>query len=165
MYRLLQLLCLFTLLSSCATTRDPTQPLQLNIAVAANANPDDSGRPSPVVVSIFDLKKPQRFRNADYLALLATPRKILRGDMLGVHRINAIAPGSERTLQLALDAQTRHIGIVAELVDFSGVDARATLVLQSRRAHALNLNISANGIAIGPDDDAEGSMFSRFNDD
>lgn len=165
MYRLLHLLGLFALLSGCATTHDPTKPLQLNIAVAANANPDESGRPSPVVVNIFDLKKPQRFRNADYLALLATPRKILRGDMLGIHRINAIAPGSERTLQLALDAQTRHVGIVAELVEFSSVDARATFALQARRTHALTLNISANGITVTSDDGAESSTFSRFNDD
>jgi type VI secretion system protein VasD len=165
MYRLLQLLCLFALLSSCATTHKLTEPLQLNIAVAANANPDDRGRPSPVVVNIFDLNKPQRFRNADYLALLATPRKILRGDMLGVHRINAIAPGSERTLQLAVDAQANHIGIVAELVDFSSVDARATLALQSHRSNALNLSINANGITVTPDGNTESRLFSRFNDD
>jgi type VI secretion system protein VasD len=157
--------CLVALLCSCASAPDRPVPLRLNIAVAANANPDDSGRPSPVVISIFDLARQNRFRNADYLALLTTPQHALQGDMLASHRVTAIVPGVHRSIELMLDAKTRHIGIVAEVVSFSGTSARATVELKPGQAQELNLEIAASGITVVADKLHEPGTFSRFNDD
>jgi len=151
--------------SGCASTTDRATQLKLTIVVAADANPDDTGRPSPVVLGVFDLVRPERFRNADYLDLLSAPEKNLRSDLIDTHRTKAIAPGSQQALTLTLDAQTRHIGIVAELLQFSSAKTRIAIPLNRQRATELKLVVDADGVAINDVSKASSTISGRFNDD
>jgi type VI secretion system protein VasD len=151
--------------SGCATTADRPTQLKLTIVIAADANPDDTGRPSPVVLGVFDLVRPERFRNADYLGLLSAPEKNLRSDLIDTHRTKAIAPGSQQELTLTLDAQTRHVGIVAELLQFSRAKTRISIPLDQLRATELKLTVDADGVAISDAKKTSSTISSRFNDD
>jgi type VI secretion system protein VasD len=161
----LLLASLAIVLSACATNADKPTPLQLTIAVANDANPDETGRPSPVVLGVFDLAQAERFRDADYLALLSAPQKKLRSDLLDQHRLPAIAPGSQRTLALKLDAKANFIGVVAELAQFSDTKARLAIPLKPGRATTLKLIVGAHGITKDDSTPSRISTRDRFNDD
>jgi len=152
-------------LASCATTGNRPIPLQITIAVANDANPDEAGRPSPVVVDIFDLARTERFRDADYLALLSAPERKLRGDVLDQHRLTAIAPGSQRVLTLTADAKTEFIGVIAELVQYSDTKTRLALPLKPGNATTLKLIVNANGIKNSDETRPSFLPRDRFNED
>jgi len=161
----LTLASIVTILAGCATTSDTSTPLQLSITVANDANPDEAGRPSPIVLDIFDLARTERFRDADYLALLSAPQKKLRSDMLDRHRLAAVAPGSQRVLTLAVDPKATYIGVVAELVQFADVKTRLALPLDPGHATTLKLIVNADGIVKSNEAPPRVSLHNRFNDD
>ena len=41
----------------------------LNVAAHGNVNPDDNGRPSPVVLRVYQLKDDAAFKDAEFFAL------------------------------------------------------------------------------------------------
>lgn len=164
MYRFLILFFLSTM-AGCATTPGHPTPLRLDIEVAEDANPDDGGRPSPVVLSIFDLAMPERFSRSNYLTLLSAPEKCLRGDLLGSHRTNAIAPGTQRTIELTAEPSARHVGIIAELVQFPDAKTRVDVPLRPNRLNRVKLRIDSAGIRLRNDDRPRLVTQGRFNDD
>jgi len=160
----LVLASLFIILAGCAATGDRPTPLQLTIAVANDANPDEAGRPSPIVMDIFDLARTERFHDTDYLELLSAPQKKLHGDMLDRHRLTAIAPGSRRLLTLTVDPKATYIGVVAELVQFADAKTRLALPLKPGHATTLKLIVNANGIVKNNEAPPQVSLHDRFND-
>ena len=57
--------------------------LDAKIAAASNVNPDDSGRASPVVIRIYELKKADTFQNTDFFSLYDKESATLGQDMNG----------------------------------------------------------------------------------
>lgn len=164
MYRILTFI-FFIAAAGCATAPDRAVPLQLDIEVAADANPDDRGRPSPVVLSIFELVQPERFNRCTYLSLLATPHKCLHEDLLGTHRTLAVAPGTQRIIELAAAPGSRHIGVVAEFVQFADAKNRINAPLSPTRSNRVKLRIDSRGIVMRSGDPPRQAIHSRFNDD
>jgi type VI secretion system protein VasD len=163
MYRLLPIIVAFFIAGCAAPPPAQHISLELEISVSADANPDDAGRPSPVVLSVFDLLQTHSFRRAAYLDLLRNPQKLLKENLLGQQRTTAIAPGQHRTLTLMLEPQALHAGIVAELVQFAAVKTRTTAALKPAAKNRLQLVVNARGIALQQAD--KPTAYQRFNDD
>ena len=53
------------------------------ITVDSNVNPDRAGRPSPIVVRIYELKATAAFSGADFFALFDNEQATLSGELVG----------------------------------------------------------------------------------
>lgn len=73
----LPLLVVLVLLGGCSNLSPFSTLTKLDLTLAASdeVNPDLHGRPSPVVVQLFELKHPVAFENADFLPCMGMPSR------------------------------------------------------------------------------------------
>ena len=79
--KLLLAACLLWL-GGCASIGDDITDLTLEITVAGDVNPDDSGRASPVYLSVFELRDTGTFEYAEYLDLFRDARAALGAGLI-----------------------------------------------------------------------------------
>jgi type VI secretion system protein VasD len=119
------LLAACVLLASCATTKPPP-PLvaHARIVVGADVNPDSSGRPSPVVVRLYQLRDDGEFAAADFFPLYDKEKETLAKSLISRQEY-VLSPGESRDLDLPVDAQTRFLGVLAAFRDIRTAHWRA----------------------------------------
>lgn len=96
----------------------------MTITAGADTNPDATGRPSPVVVRIYQLKADGAFKSADFLALFDDEQKAL-GPELITRDEYVMAPSGSRTLDIVLSGETRFVGALAAFRDYRSAAWRA----------------------------------------
>src|SRR5687768_16145197 len=132
--------CLVAALAAiaCGKKAPPPAPSAMTIAAAAgakvkapmtvsatqDANPDSSGRPSPVVVRIYQLKTDAAFSAAEFFALFDDEQKILGAELISRDEF-VLAPSERRAIDVALSGETRFVGAIAAFRDIRNSQWRA----------------------------------------
>lgn len=106
-----------TILSGCASTasRLPT-PYQVMLQASDDVNPDSRERPSPVQVTLYELKSEAALDNTDFFTLQADPQAALGDDLLAVEQF-ILGPGQERNIRRAGSVDARALAVVAAYRD------------------------------------------------
>ncbi|QCB99740.1 type VI secretion system lipoprotein TssJ [Cupriavidus necator H16] len=99
--------------SACSTAPAQREQMKLDLAVSAKdtVNPDDKGRPSPVLVRVYELKTDSAFENADYYSLEKSDKTLLTQDLLARDEF-ILRPGESRDIERKLNPDTQAIGIL-----------------------------------------------------
>jgi type VI secretion system protein VasD len=123
--------CAVLALTGCASK--PPKPVQTRtwLNATADANPDLKGRPSPVVVRVFQLKTDAEFNSADFFALYEREKETL-GPAYIVREEYVLQPGEQRELLVPLARDTRYVGAIAAFRDIRGSRWRALSVAPRR---------------------------------
>jgi type VI secretion system protein VasD len=95
----------------------------MTIAVSADVNPDASGRPSPVVVRVYQLRTDAAFRNADFFALFEDDQKALGGELISRDEFT-MAPSERKTMDVTVSGETRFVGAIAAFRDIRNAQWR-----------------------------------------
>jgi type VI secretion system protein VasD len=103
----------------------------MTISASANANPDANGRPSPVVVRVYQLRADTAFNGADFFALFDDDQKVLGPELISRDEFT-LAPADSRTIDVAVSGQTRFVGAIAAFRDIRNSQWR-TLVPAPRK--------------------------------
>jgi type VI secretion system protein VasD len=100
-------------LAGCAGTPQPKPAAASEVLSAApDVNPDETGRASPIVVRVYELKQADAFESAGYFALMDHERQTL-GDSL-IHREEyELSPGQTRTVALTIAVDAHYIAAIA----------------------------------------------------
>jgi type VI secretion system protein VasD len=106
----------------------PTAKAKAAMTVAANAdvNPDASGRPSPVVVRVYQLRTDGAFKQAEFFALFDDEEKALGQELISRDEF-VLAPSEKRTLDVAVADETRYVGVLAAYRDIRNAQWRALI--------------------------------------
>jgi len=96
----------------------PLPPTLATLTVSADANPDSDGRPSPIVIRIYQLKEGGAFANANYFALVDKESESL-GSSLVSREEYEMQPGATRELELQIPAEARVLGVIAGYRDLN----------------------------------------------
>ena len=89
-----------------------TQSMTVTVNATESVNPDMQGRPSPIVVHVYELRSGDQFSGLDYFSLTNNVQATLSGDLVAQQQ-HVMTPGSNRVLELELSAQTTALGFVA----------------------------------------------------
>ena len=89
----------------------PVTPLVISIDVASDVNPDASGRPSPLVLRVYQLADSEAFGASSFFDLYDDDRSILGGALLDRREIT-VEPGATSSLKLEKLASAREIAVV-----------------------------------------------------
>ena len=103
----------------------PPEPVAAHITLAASAdtNPDPKGRPSPVVVRLYQLRGDAAFVGADFFGLYEDEQKALGAEL--VNRAEyVLTPSENRTIDVAMSSDVRFLGAVAAFRDIRNADWR-----------------------------------------
>jgi type VI secretion system protein VasD len=106
----------------------PPKPARtrLTLAASADSNPDASGRPSPVVVRVYQLKTDTAFTGAEFFALFDDDMKVLGPELIGRNEY-VLAPSERRTMELDVSADAQFVGVIAAYRDIRNAQWRTVL--------------------------------------
>ena len=143
--------CLFlvsvVLLNGCAVANYVVDPYtNLSFRASDDINPDASGRASPLVIRIYELRAVETFRSAGFFDLYDEPEGVLDQDLIGMNEIVLRPELVEKLPTMTLDENTRYIGIVAA---FQNIDeAEWKLVLDAKPKGYQDITIAVDGLEL-----------------
>ena len=84
------------------------------IKVEPNVNPDRAGRPSPIVVRVYELKATAAFNSADFFALFDKEQETSAASWSGA-RNSSCSPARAVQYRRQLQPETKFIGVVGSI--------------------------------------------------
>jgi type VI secretion system protein VasD len=141
---LLQSLLLIVVAVSC---QSGPPLLKGSLKADAMANPDARGRPSPVVVRVYELKSAAAFSTADFFSLFEKEGETLGGELVGREEFQ-LSPGETRPYQRQLQPDTKFIGVVAAFRDLEGSRWRQTAPVPGKRSPSITVGIEARAVTV-----------------
>jgi type VI secretion system protein VasD len=143
--------------TSCSKSPPPPPPpptvteVVISAALGLNPAPPDD-RPSPVVITLYELAGTEAFLSADFYQLSGGPDAILGKDLVARDQLT-VKPGSRQNWVREVAPKTRFIGIVAayRLIDQAGWRAVAPVPLN--RTTELMARLNPLAVTLVPTDD------------
>jgi len=123
--------------------------IRANIIADTDVNPDARGRPSPVVVKVFELKSLAAFETADFFALFEKDKETLGGELLARDEF-ALVPGDKRVLAREVKPETRYVGVVAGFRDLERSTWRAAVPVPPKKTTPMTVRLEARKVSILP---------------
>jgi type VI secretion system protein VasD len=124
-------------LAGCSSTaRQVPIPYAIVLTADPQVNPDANSRPSPIQVTVYELKSPGTFQSRDYFSLQGDPQAALGKDLLNTDQV-ILQPGQTETLERQGNGEARVVGIVAGYRDLE--NSRWRLVIPLPEAQNTNI--------------------------
>lgn len=123
---LIACICVLTLALAACASKSPTERVETRTQLLANTdlNPDTGGRPSPVVVRIYQLRGDTEFLNSDFFALYSNEKSALGANLVARDEF-VVNPGERRDVRIGLSNEARYVGALAAYRDITGAHWRA----------------------------------------
>jgi type VI secretion system protein VasD len=135
------------LLGACASGPKKPALMQANVAVAVDVNPDTSGRASPVVIRLYELKNLTTFQSADFFSLYERGKEILGAELLASEEI-VLRPGEKKRFERQLQADTRYVAAVAAFRDLDRASWRASVPVKLNQPMPITISLQKRDISI-----------------
>lgn len=130
------------MLAACASKPPPPSTLSIKVSAGAKLNADNRGRPSPVVVRLYELKSVAEFNSADFLSLYEKDQQVL-GAALVVRDELVVNPGESKTIDKLLDADARFIGVMASFRELEKARWRSAVTLVPAKNNVVTITLDA----------------------
>ena len=130
----------------CGTAAPPL--LKGSIKADSGANPDVRGRPSPVVVRIYELKAATAFNAADYFSLFDREQEALGAELVGREEYH-VRPGETRPYQRQLQPDTKFIGVAAAFRDLENARWKQVAPVPAKGEPAVTIGVDGTAISLG----------------
>ena len=145
--RLLLVSGLLWLASGCSYFMSDLTKVDMRIVTGGDVNPDDTGRPSPVVVRVIELKSPSGFESSDFFALYQSEAQTLGSDMVASEEFE-FNPGEVQDLKFALNPDSNYVAILAAYRHLDKVNWRMVLPLKTKEKNELTVLLNRRGIEL-----------------
>lgn len=110
-------------LAACASGPPKPSNVKLTITADADVNPDSTGRPSPVVVRVYQLKDETAFTGAEFFALYDDEQKALGPDLIARDEFT-LRPGESNPTPISVSGEAKFIGVIAAYRDYRNAQWR-----------------------------------------
>jgi type VI secretion system protein VasD len=121
--------------------------LELTVVGAPTLNPNAEGRPSPVVVRIYDLAAVHAFEAADFAALFEHPDNVLQADLLTQEEF-VVRPGEIQQHNRNLEAHVQALGVVAAFRDLGQAVWHLAVPVKPGRRNFILIDLDRNTIRL-----------------
>lgn len=135
------------LLNGCMTKE--IQPTYLTTLFQASyeLNPNSDGKPSPIIVRLYELKKEALFQDSDFFALYDDDLTLLAADLISRNELE-FRPGEERTIKYELDPATRFIALMAAYRDLDSATWRVSTKVTQQMTNTFVVNLERTKITL-----------------
>ncbi len=140
--KILILIVVSVLLIGCVKSANTAQ---INMQAAQYLNPDVGGRASPLVVTIYQLKKPFSFKQASFSALENNSAQVLGNDIIDKQTVE-IRPGQKQTITESLAQNTHYIGIIAAYRNIDQAAWRKVIKVKPKENATIKLDLESQGL-------------------
>jgi len=118
-----------------------------NIETAPDVNPGPAGRPSPVVVRVYQLRSPGPFLNAGFFDLYDNANATL-GQNLIIWEEFELQPGEAREYNTKFDIDTKYVGVIAAYRDLENSRWRELVTLPDKKKVHLNIKLDSLAVSV-----------------
>ncbi len=125
----------------------PPKPtiVELELKALDNLNPDLRGRPSPLLVRLYELATPAGFEALPFDKLLADDTAALKPDLVD-KREQVIAPGSTTAIGLKPEDKVKFIGVFASFRDLERATWRAVVPVKGNATQRIGLTFDDRSV-------------------
>ncbi len=135
-------------LAACGGPKPPKPTvIQALLQVQPDVNPDVSGRPSPVVVQLYELNSLATFKAADFFSLFENNQATLGAELVSMDQFQ-LMPGDTRRFARTLQPATQYLGVAAGFRDLEHSQWRASLAVVPNRTSPVKIELGKNRISI-----------------
>lgn len=114
----------------------------------ASVNPDSRGRPSPVVVRLYELKSLAAFNGADFFSIYERDKETLGAELLAREEY-LLRPGEKRQLERKLQPEATYVGVIAAFRDLEHAQWRGTMAVAPGQVVQVLIKLEGSNISIG----------------
>jgi len=152
MVRALRLWPLAALLAALLVAGCQDKPVNVrmdgNILAALDINPDNSGRPSPTVVRVYQLKAADAFQKADFFSLFDQEKSVLGENLIAREEMD-LRPGEKREFKRNMKPETRYVGVVAAFRRVNDARWRAIVQIPEKvKSVKLAIKLTRLGVSV-----------------
>lgn len=122
--------------------------VNLDFRISSDINPNALGRPSPVVVRVYELRTPDLFKSLEFFDILDREKEALEISFISKQELE-FQPGVEFSLEKKLSPDTKYIGVIAAFRDWENSDWRDIVPVKKSRTNRLHIKIQGNSILFG----------------
>jgi type VI secretion system protein VasD len=117
----------------------------MTITAGVDANPDATGRPSPIVVRVYQLKTDASFNGAEFFALFDDDQKVLGAELISRDEF-VMTPSERRTIDVVVSDQARFVGAIAAYRDIRNSQWRALAAAAPHKG--LNIDVGRARVSL-----------------
>ncbi len=137
----------FVLFVACSNKPPPPTQVSALLSAAVNINPDRNGRPSPIVVRVYELKSENVFKGADFFSLFEQDSAILGADL--VNRVEyQMDPGEVIQYDREFANDSSYLGVIAAYRNLENARWRASMVILPKQKNKFSVSLDHLNIAI-----------------
>jgi type VI secretion system protein VasD len=130
--------------------------LQIDFKVDADINPDETGKPSPLFIRLYELKADKMINKAGFIDLYERDKEMLGADMVAVYKLKRFKPGESRTEHFVLDSQTRYVALFAEFLKYRESKYKLIIPVTANNVFANSVVVRVSGDELVFDQKATG---------
>jgi len=127
--------------------------IDLAVASQTNINPDHTGRPSPVIVKVFEMRSDLAFNQSDFRLLFESPVKALGTDLLAMDEM-VLVPGEARRIEYAPVFGTMFLGVVAGFRQMDRAVWRVVTPIDFEGRNSVGVEVRDASLLLIPPDEA-----------
>lgn len=143
-------------LAACSSSPPPPPPpttIQLTVVGAKALNPDPNGRPSPVMLRLYQLGPTDAFANADFFQVIDQDKATLGPTLLDRQEL-AVPPDSRQTVTIQPKPDVKTLAVAAAFRAYEEAGWRAMQPILPNKANSFVLTATASTITLVPGDGA-----------
>ncbi|KRR19670.1 type VI secretion system lipoprotein TssJ [Bradyrhizobium retamae] len=134
--------------TSCSTDKTAkTTPIKFVVEADELVNPNAHGKPSPVVVRIYELKSTASFTQAQFFELFDDDAKRLGPDLVAKREIE-LTPGEKFDFERNTPIETRNVGVIAGFRSGNDAQWRSTAEIKPDRDNRISVKLTAQAVSI-----------------
>ncbi len=115
--------------------------IDLAVASQPNVNPDNSGRPSPIMVKMYELRGDLAFKQNDFYSLFHEPAKALGTDLVAADEL-LFVPSEAKTVSYEPMPETKFVGIVAGFRQIERAQWRAIVPVDPEGKNTVRIELT-----------------------
>lgn len=140
------------LLAGCGAPPPPPPPppptiAEVTLSAGMDANPDSSGRPSPVVVRVYELVGSHALNQGDFMQMFTKDTAILGPDLRS--RVEfTLAPGQQQVVRIEMKPDSHGVAVVALFRDYLNANWRGYSEIPPNRTTKVQAEIGPRHVAL-----------------
>lgn len=121
--------------------------LDMQLIAEPGMNPDSAGRPSPLVVRVYELKNLSIFTRTDFFTLYDQDTAML-SDALVNNEEMRLRPGDSRRLTRELQPDTRYVAVLGAYRDIENAIWRKSVAVVPHQENRVSVTLQPLGIRL-----------------
>jgi type VI secretion system protein VasD len=121
--------------------------VQGTIKAEPAVNPDRGGRPSPIVVRVYELKAVAAFNGADFFSLYDKEQETIGADLVGREEF-LLQPSESRQYRRQFQPDTKFIGVIGAYRDLEQSRWRQVMPVPAKGKATVTIGVQARAITL-----------------